>query len=45
MLATLRRHPALQRLLLIGPAVWVIGFFMVVPLCLMVVVSLLDRNI
>ena len=45
MLATLRRHPALQRLLLIGPTAGVIGFFMVLPLCLMVVVSLLDRNI
>lgn len=45
MLATLRRKPALQRLLLIGPAVGVIGFFMVVPLGLMVVVSLLERNI
>ncbi|MEX0758399.1 MAG: ABC transporter permease, partial [Tistlia sp.] len=45
MFASLRRHPALQRLLLIGPAVGMIGFFMIVPLGLMVVVSLLQRNI
>lgn len=39
-----RRSPAVARLLLIGPAIGVIGLFMLIPLGLMAYVSFLDRG-
>jgi spermidine/putrescine transport system permease protein len=44
MIDALRRTPALRNAALIGPAVAVIGFFMIVPLCLMIYISFLERS-
>ena len=43
--ATLPRSAALKRTLLVGPALIVIGVFMVAPLVLMAVVSFLERGV
>lgn len=40
----IRRRPWLQRLLLIGPALATIGIFGILPLCLMGLVSFLERG-
>lgn len=44
MLDIIRRSPRLQRLLLIGPAMIIVGLFMLLPLCLMAYVSFLERG-
>lgn len=43
--AVLPKSPALKRTLLVGPALLVIGAFMVAPLALMAVVSFLERGV
>lgn len=45
MLARLARLPLLRRALLLGPALLIIGVFMVLPLFLMAYVSVLERGI
>lgn len=44
MLDAVRRSPRLQRLMLIGPALLIIGTFMLLPLGLMAYVSFLERG-
>lgn len=44
MIERLRQTPALRNAALIGPALAVIGFFMILPLCLMVYISFLERS-